>query len=121
MIDKSTHPDFDDDAISYFNNSVYSGDSEQIFKTDVYAMLCDYEARDKFLLYDGKMSSILNSGEKKIFYKKIFYVFTTNNKMNLKEMKEFIFVLDEYIKFKSIADKKLEIKKRINKIEKDFK
>lgn len=38
MIDKNTHPDFDDDAISYFNNSVYSGDSERIFKTDV--LLC---------------------------------------------------------------------------------
>lgn len=69
-------------------------------------MLCDYEARDKFLLYDEKMSSILSSGEKKIFY-----VFTTNNKMNLKEMKEFIFVLDEYIKFKCIADKNWKLKK----------
>lgn len=105
----------DEDAIEYFNNSIVSSNNPNyIFKPEIADMLLDYKTVDKFYTYNYDLAITLNMAIKTFFSTGI------NISINIDLMKKMIYAIEKYLEFYGTADKKIQIQKRINDLEKDF-
>lgn len=112
MIDKENWPDIEQDAIDYFNNSVYSSSHQAIFKSDVFnTILIGFNRFDE---YDHNLYIKFKRSWNKIYHLR------EDNKMSLDEMKEFLSIAQLIIDFVGKEDKMIEINKRKKEMEKDF-
>lgn len=116
MIDNTMfHFNIDEDAIEYFNNSIVSSKNPNyIFKPEIADMLFDSVTVDKFYTYNYDLAITLNMAIKTFFSDGFRF------SVNLDLMKKMIYAIEKYLEFYCTADKKIQIQKRINDLEKDF-